>query len=286
MKLHSPPVTWPYCSWTRTCSKTVQPLPPASTGSSPPARPASIAWRRRSAPTFAGSLPPERSRSCSSGWRTSTTNRRALWRSAACARVSSRSTASEPSASGGRRSRRSSRPVPGARADLHAAQPAALAVLEDRGGRELARRAHHAAARVRARAALVVALDRGPVVRPADRRPHEPHLRGEELAREDVALGQADRPLDVERRAHLALEDERPEAGEERLECRLDGVAEARLLGVPVALAQVVRRVLDEAAHDRLARRGHVGIDGRLDRRVDIGPLRVPAVLGIVERPL
>src|SRR6185312_7232707 len=118
--------------------------------------------------------------------------------------VSSRSIA-RGSAAGGGRGRRASRPVPSARPDLDAAQPTALAVLQDRGGGELARRAHHAAAGVRARAALVVALDRGPVVRPANRGPHEPHLRGEELAREDVALGQADRPLDVERRPNLAL---------------------------------------------------------------------------------
>src|SRR6185436_8379183 len=230
-----------------TCSNTVQPLPPTSTGSSPPASPASIACRRRSAPTFAGSLTPDRSSSCSSGCRTSTTNRRALWRSAACARVSSRSTASEPSAAGGRRSRRSSRPVPGAHADLDAAEPAARPVLEDRRGGELARRAHDAAARMRARAALVVALDRRSVVRPPDRRSHEPHLRGQELAGEDVALGQADRPLDVQRRSDLALEHEIPEPGEVVLKRSLDRVAQLFLLAVPVALAQLVRRVLDEA---------------------------------------
>ena len=97
---------------------------------------------------------------------------------------------------------------------------------------------------------------------------------------------QADRPLDVERRPDLALKDEVAEAREERLERRLDGVAEALLLGVPVRLAEVVRRVLDEAAHHVLAGRRHVRIDRRLDRAVEVRPLRVPAVLRVVVGPL
>ena len=65
-----------------------------------------------------------------------------------------------------------------------------------------------------------------------------------------------------ERRDDLALQDEVAEPREERLERPLDGVAQVLLLGVPVALAQVVRRVLDEARHDVLAGRRHVGVDG------------------------
>ena len=140
---------------------------------------------------------------------------------------------------------------------------------------------------MRARAALVVAVDRAS--RYCDQPgagPEEVHLRREELAGEDVALGQADRPLDVERRLHLALEHEVAEAREERLERRLHGVAEALALRVPVALAQLVRRVLDEAAHDRLAGRRHVRIDRRLDRAVEVRALRVPAVLRVIERAL
>ena len=134
--------------------------------------------------------------------------------------------------------------------------------------------------------ALVVAVDRRRVLAPAGGRPEEVHLGRQELAGEDVALGQADRPLDVERRPDLALEHEVPKAREERLERRLDGVAQPLLLGVPVAPAQVVRRVLDEAAHDRLAGRRHVRIDHRLDRAIEVRPLRIPAVLGVVIGPL
>ena len=143
-------------------------------------------------------------------------------------------------------------------------------VLEDLAGGELARRAHDAAARVGAGAALVVAVDRRPVLRPARRRPEEEHLRGEELAGEDVAL--ADGP----RSARCAAAS-RPRAGGRgrrspgrTTRASLDGVAQVLLLGVPVALAQLVRRVLDEARHDVLAGRRHVGVDRRLDGHVDV----------------
>ena len=165
---------------------------------------------------------------------------------------------------------------------LRGPRPGRRPVLEDPLRRQLAGRAHDAAAGMRPRPALVVAVDRRGVLAPAGGRPEEVHLRREELAGEDVALGQADRPLDVERRPDLALEDEVAEAREERLEGRLDGVAQPLLLGVPVAPAQVVRRVLDEAAHDRLAGWRHVRVDHRLDRAVEIRLLRVPAVLGVV----
>src|SRR4029453_5628369 len=89
-------------------------------------------------------------------------------------------------------------------------------VLEDLTGRELARGAHHAAARVGPGAALVVAVDRRPVPRPAPRGQEEKNLRREELGGEDVALAQADRSLDVEGRPDLALQDELAEAREER----------------------------------------------------------------------
>src|SRR4051812_14279277 len=64
-------------------------------------------------------------------------------------------------------------------------------VLDDLLAGELAGRAHHAAARVGAGAALVVALDRRPVLAPAGGGPEEVHLRREELTGEDVPLGEA-----------------------------------------------------------------------------------------------
>ena len=68
---HSPPVDWPSCSWTRTCSRTDQPCPPASTGNEPPCSRASIAARRIGSPQSRGTRPPARSNSTSRGWSTS-----------------------------------------------------------------------------------------------------------------------------------------------------------------------------------------------------------------------
>src|SRR5262249_23596215 len=98
----------------------------------------------------------------------------------------------------------------------------------------LARTARHAAARMRARAALVVAVGRGVGAGIAGGRPHEVHLRRQELTVEDVALAQPGHPLDVERRDHLAVEHQVAEPREVRLQHRLDGVAERLALGVPV----------------------------------------------------
>ncbi len=128
-------------------------------------------------------------------------------------------------------------------------------VLEHLPARQLARGAHHAAAGMGAGPALVVPVDRRPVLAPARRRPEEVHLRGEELPGEDVALAEPDHPLDVERGDDLTVVHQVAEAGEERLQRRLHGVAEPVPLGVPVAALEVVRGVLDEAGHDVLARR-------------------------------
>ena len=53
-----------------------------------------------------------------------------------------------------------------------------------------------------------------------------------------------DDPLDVEGGDDFAVEHEVAEAGEERLDGCLHGVAETVALGVPVAALEVVRRVL------------------------------------------
>src|SRR4029079_3517951 len=127
------------------------------------------------------------------------------------------------------------------------------AILEDLARRELARCAHHAATRVRAGATLVGAVDPRTVLRPAGRRPEEEHLRSEELAGEDIPLGEADGPLEVERRPDIEMQHEISEAREEAIQRPLHVVAEVLLLGVPVALAKLVRGVLDEARQDVFA---------------------------------
>ena len=75
---HRPPVTWPSCSWTRTCSSAVQPWPPNSTGSEPPWRRASIAARRIGSPQSRGTRPPAaRTRPRAAGGRRGRTRGRA-----------------------------------------------------------------------------------------------------------------------------------------------------------------------------------------------------------------
>src|SRR5688572_18165341 len=93
-------------------------------------------------------------------------------------------------------------------AELRLAPRGAAPVVEDLAGRQAARGTHHAAARVGPRAALVVAGDRGAVLGPARRGTEEEHLGRQELSGEDVPLRQADGPLDVEWRDHLAVEDQ------------------------------------------------------------------------------
>ena len=83
--------------------------------------------------------------------------------------------------------------------------------------RQLARRAHDAAAGVRAGAALVVALDRRAVLVPAGRGAEKVHLRPHKLPGEDVALAQPHGALDVQRRDHLAMQNEITKVGKEFL---------------------------------------------------------------------
>ena len=69
-------------------------------------------------------------------------------------------------------------------------------------------RAHDAAAGMRRRSAHVEVAHRRLVLRPARRRPQEEQLLERQLALEDVAFGQAEVALDVERRQHLPVQDD------------------------------------------------------------------------------
>ena len=114
-------------------------------------------------------------------------------------------------------------------------------------------------------------LDGRPEARPAGHRPVDEQLLERQLALEDVALGETHGALDVERRQHLAVQDQAPDVRRPFGEGVDDGVAEGLALLVPGALGQLVRRVLDEAAHDVLAGRRHARVDQGGDDHVDIG---------------
>ena len=102
--------------------------------------------------------------------------------------------------------------------------------------------------------------DRRAVARPAGHRPHHEHLVQAHLAVEDVAAGDAEAALQIERRQHLPVLDDRADVRRVLLDQRDHAVGERLAQFVPRAFAQRVRRVLQEDPHDVLA--------GRRERRV------------------
>src|SRR6476659_9129015 len=164
-------------------------------------------------------------------------------------------------------------------------RPAALALLLHVFGRgDPSRRAHDAPTRVRRGAAHPEIPNRRPVPGPAGNRSVEEQLFQGELPLEDVALGESGDVLDVLRRDELLPDDVAADVGEALLD-RVDHVMPERLaLGVvpDLAVGQVIRGVLDEAAHDVVARRRHRGIDQGGDDHVDVGTRRRTAVLRVV----
>src|SRR5215212_1312929 len=96
--------------------------------------------------------------------------------------------------------------------------------------------------------------NRRPEPREAGHRPVEEELFEGQLALEDVAFGQARRSLDVERRLDIPEEDRFLEPRRELADPVDDRIAERLTLVVPgpELRGELVRRVLDEAAHDVL----------------------------------
>ena len=118
----------------------------------------------------------------------------------------------------------------------------------------------------------------------AGHRAVEEELLEAELALEDVALGQAEPALDVERGEDLAVEDDVADVRGDLGDPVDDGVAERLAVVVPgpEARVELVRGVLDEAADDVLAGRRHRRVDQGRDDHVDVRPLRPAAVLRVV----
>ena len=119
------------------------------------------------------------------------------------------------------------------------------------------RRSHHAAARMRARPAEVQAINRRSVFCPACDRSHEKQLVNRHVAVKNVAARERILALKIERRDYVAMN---------------DGVANVRRVfgkrvnatisehifhRIPISVAQSVRRVLSEDAHDVFAGRGY-----------------------------
>ena len=217
----------------------------------------SSAVRAGSAQNVSGA-PPSRSASMRTAGRTSSSPWRSSSSSATTAGRSRPTVETTPSRMPPVRSRRSTtttrrpararcggadEPVVAAAGDDHVVahpRPRDLQVLE-RG--DAARGAHEAAAGMGRRAAHPQAVHRRAVAGPAGHGPVEEELLERQLALEDVALGEADPLLDVERREHLLADDQVADV-RSPLGQRVDhGVAE-RLpaLVVPlVAAGEVIR---------------------------------------------
>ena len=106
---------------------------------------------------------------------------------------------------------------------------------QDLEGGDPAVRAHDPAARMGRGAGQPEVADRRPEAGPAGHGPAEEQLLERELALEDVALGEAGRPLDVERCHHLAMEDLRGQVRRELGDPVDHRVAERLALVVPAA---------------------------------------------------
>lgn len=103
---------------------------------------------------------------------------------------------------------------------------------------------------------------------------------------EDVTASDPEASLQIERRQHLAVLDDRADIGRVLLDQRDHAVAERFPQLVPGALAERVGRVLQEDAHDVLAGRGERRVVHRRDRQFEQRALGGAAVLGVVPRAL
>src|SRR4029077_4736136 len=125
-------------------------------------------------------------------------------------------------------------------------------------------------------------VDGGAVVGPAGHGAEEKKLLERKFALKDVALGEAELALEVERRENLAADDNFFDVGGVLGDGVDDGVAEGFALLVPCAFGEFVGCVLDKAREDVLAGRRDAGIGEAGDNDIDVGLARKIAVLRVV----
>src|SRR5262249_49894903 len=139
---------------------------------------------------------------------------------------------------------RSAMPTPDGLAERSSAQ--------DLAGRIEAGGPHDAAARVSGRAAQVQAADRGRVACVAGNRTEREELAGGHRALEDVSAGEVEDALEVGRCQHLAVYDGALEVRRVLVHHVEAAIGEYVALLIPGAVAELVRRVLDEHRHQVL----------------------------------
>ena len=179
--------------------------------------------------------------------------------------------------------------LPGTVLNALPSQAAARSRADNLDGCIASRHPGHAAARMCARPAQVEARHRHAVVGIAQHRAGAEQLVEAQLAVEDVAVQQAEAPLQVERREHLPAQHAGLEVGGVRRHRVDHHVGELVLGRVPAApIRQLRRHVLHEQAGHMPAcgcqrgveRRGNQHLHHRLARpavgaRIEIGPLQV-----------
>src|SRR5260370_5202434 len=135
---------------------------------------------------------------------------------------------------------------------------------------------------MRARAAHIKVMDGSAIVGPSGYGAKKKELLERKLALKNIALGEAEFALEVERGQDLAADDDVFDVGRVFGDGVDDIFAEGFLMIVPRAFGKFVRRVLHEAGEHVFAGRGDAGIRDTGDDYVDVGPARKVAVLGVV----
>src|SRR5690349_12045396 len=136
-------------------------------------------------------------------------------------------------------------------------------------------RASHSAARMRARAAKVQALERHSVIRRSNHRSSAEQLIETHLSVEDIAADQAKAALEVEWRMNLPAKHRLGEAGRVLIDRGNDGIGRFFPFVVPASAgAKVVTKVLTEERGDVLALRRQRRVQRRRDEHLDDRLLR------------
>src|SRR5262249_52076608 len=103
-----------------------------------------------------------------------------------------------------------------------------------------------------------------------------------QLTLENIAFRQTEVTFQIERRYHLSMKNDVLNVGRMLSDGVDDRIAKLFTLFVPRALLQIVWRVLHEAGHDVLARRGDRRIGQGRNHYVDVRPPRKASVLSLV----
>src|SRR5712691_10834909 len=130
--------------------------------------------------------------------------------------------------------------------------------------------------------AHIEVVDRGAVVGPSGDGAKEKELFQRKLALKNVALGEPEFALKIERSENLAASDDVFDVGSVFGDGVDDVVTEGFALVVPVAFGEFVRRVLDKAGENVFARRRDARIGEAGNHHVNVRTAGVAAVLGVV----